>query len=351
MLKPINSIIKDSIGNIIYRGNVVTGTVAVDNGDGSYDVFISESDRAYPKIFTLSRNPNLEVGDKVRILYKNGCKEMPIILPPVTVKPIAVGRIFVYFYLTSTTSYIESYDNNGVLIASFIINEIPDRSNAMCIDSDDNIYYIDIAGGNFNIIRKLDKDGNLLLSKTITRGEAIAIGPDGFIYERGYDSNWNAHIIKRNRSDLGIVSKMAFPYVDRYKGLVLDSDGYIYSYQSYTDLLEKWDFTSATRIAYRAMTLDRVSLAIVGNFVGGNTTYPSPNHAWTIPKSLDEDITDWTLDGVTLPYATGSIGGDFLFGGNYPGQIGRYKSDRTKVWSINSSGDSNVIEQIAAYPF
>ena len=83
MLKPINSIIKDSIGNIMFRGNVVTGTVAVDNGDGSYDVFISESDRAYPKIFTLSANPDLAVSDKVRILYKNGCKELPIILPPV----------------------------------------------------------------------------------------------------------------------------------------------------------------------------------------------------------------------------------------------------------------------------
>jgi len=82
MLKPINSIIKDNIGNIIYWGNVVTGIVATDNGDGSYDVFISESDRAYPKIFTLSANPDLAIGDKVRILYKNGCKELPIILPP-----------------------------------------------------------------------------------------------------------------------------------------------------------------------------------------------------------------------------------------------------------------------------
>jgi len=85
MLKPISAIIKDSIGNITYRGNVVTGTVAVVRGNGSYDVFISESDRAYPKIFTLSRNPDLAVGDKVRILYKNGCKELPIILPPTSV--------------------------------------------------------------------------------------------------------------------------------------------------------------------------------------------------------------------------------------------------------------------------
>jgi len=84
MLKPVSAIIKDSIANIMYRGNVVTGTVAVVNGDGSYDVFISESDRAYPKIFTLSANPDLAVGDKVRILYKGGCKELPIILPPTT---------------------------------------------------------------------------------------------------------------------------------------------------------------------------------------------------------------------------------------------------------------------------
>ena len=80
MLKPVSAIIKDSIGNIMYRGNVVTGTVAVVNGDGSYDCYISESDRAYPKIFTLSANPDLAVGDKVRILYKGGCKELPIIL-------------------------------------------------------------------------------------------------------------------------------------------------------------------------------------------------------------------------------------------------------------------------------
>jgi len=83
MLSPVNSIIKNAIGDIIYRGNVVTGIVATDNGNGSYDCYISESDVAYPKIFTLSRNPNLEVGDKVRILYKGGNKELPIILPPI----------------------------------------------------------------------------------------------------------------------------------------------------------------------------------------------------------------------------------------------------------------------------
>ena len=83
MLKPINTIIKDSIGNIVFRGNVVTGIIATNHSDGSYDVFISESDKAYPKVRTLSQNPDLAVGDKVRILYKDGCRELPIILPPV----------------------------------------------------------------------------------------------------------------------------------------------------------------------------------------------------------------------------------------------------------------------------
>lgn len=139
MLKPINSIIKDSIRNIIYRGNVVTGTVAVDNGDGSYDVFISESDRAYPKIFTLSANPNLAVGDKVRILYMNGCKELPIILPPTASliqlfeSYLADGATeFSYFYANSwwrgqtfTTTSAHTINYIELLLARRYSNSIP----------------------------------------------------------------------------------------------------------------------------------------------------------------------------------------------------------------------------------
>jgi len=82
MLNQVNAMIKNSIGDIVYRGNVVTGVVAKDNGNKSYDCYIMESNVAYPGIFTLSANPNLAVGDTVRILYRNGNKELPIILPP-----------------------------------------------------------------------------------------------------------------------------------------------------------------------------------------------------------------------------------------------------------------------------
>jgi len=119
MLRPINAIIRDNVGNIIHRGFVVTGEVAVDNGNGSYNVYIAGEAKAYPKIFTLARNPDLAAGDKVRILYKNGCKELPIILPPTkpTAPPVILtliscdilsGRIYIH---TGITSVIASYFN------------------------------------------------------------------------------------------------------------------------------------------------------------------------------------------------------------------------------------------------
>jgi len=98
MLRPINAIIKDNVGNIIHRGFVVTGEITKDNGNKSYDVKIAGEEKEYPRVFTLSRNPDLAVGDKVRILYKNGCKELPIILPPV--KPTVVGDLIICCFET-----------------------------------------------------------------------------------------------------------------------------------------------------------------------------------------------------------------------------------------------------------
>jgi len=107
MLRPINEIIRNTVGNIIHRGFVVTGEVAVDNGDGSYDVFIAEEAKAYPKVYTLARNPDLVVGDKVRILYKNGCKELPIILPPV--KPTELIKLFESYFAPDAQLFNYSY--------------------------------------------------------------------------------------------------------------------------------------------------------------------------------------------------------------------------------------------------
>jgi len=101
MLRPIRKLISENVGSIIHREALVLGEVKKDNNDGSYDVEIFGDSEAYPRIFTLSRNPDLKVGDKVRILYKNGCKELPIILPPVVAQ---------YLYtVEATTDYRPIY--------------------------------------------------------------------------------------------------------------------------------------------------------------------------------------------------------------------------------------------------
>jgi len=71
---------RNLLGNIKYRNNVVTGEVAVDNGNYTYDVYLSGSAVAYPNIPTTMREPDFAVGDAVEILIEYGNKEMPIII-------------------------------------------------------------------------------------------------------------------------------------------------------------------------------------------------------------------------------------------------------------------------------
>lgn len=80
MLNLPNEILDNTVGNIKYRNNVVTGEVAVDNGNNTYDCYISGSDVAYPKIPTTFKQPDFEVGEAVEILIEYGNKEMPIII-------------------------------------------------------------------------------------------------------------------------------------------------------------------------------------------------------------------------------------------------------------------------------
>ncbi len=118
MLKPVSALIKNSTENIIYRGNIVTGIVATDNGNKSYDCYISESEYAYPKIFTLSRNPQLEVGDKVRILYQNGNKELPIILPPTMAKEEEDNTIVVTLEASSITELLANINGEIIFVGN-----------------------------------------------------------------------------------------------------------------------------------------------------------------------------------------------------------------------------------------
>jgi len=351
MLKPISAIIKDSIGNIIFRGNVVTGTVAVVRGNGSYDVFISESDRAYPKIFTLSRNPDLAVGDKVRILYKNGCKELPIILPPTI--SIGANIIFVMYQDYAGNNFIKTYNSNGTLITSWAMPTGYYETNCICVDSSNNIYI------NYGTsIVKRDSSGNILLAKTgIDSADAIAIGADGYIYTR---EDWGGDdvLVKRNTSDLDSVSHIAL-YNKNWYGLAFDSNNNFYMCSFTDNRMEKWQYTDYGRIITKIINTagaDDSGLCIVGNTI---SMAAGIQKAFTMPTDLSTNESDFYL-GKIEDYVYGtpaSLGNSYLFVGDYLGThlvMQSYNSSRLLVWQINvTNPGSNTVDSAAvtAYPF
>jgi len=354
MLKPISTIIKDSIGNITYRGNVVTGTVAVVRGDGSYDVFISESEKAYPKIFTLSANPDLAVGDKVRILYKNGCKELPIILPPTTV----VSNFIFVVYQSGGSFYLNRYTYNGVLNAELgILSEIAaGNPYKMCVDSNQNIYIFNYAYPNMTIY-KYDKNGNHLLTKALPAlTHFVYISPNGYLYTLVYLSNT---ITERNLSDLEINSTYTLTSGNRFYYITFDSDGYFYTYN--WDSLssakwgyEKWEYNIG-RIAVHLQTNNASSYdswVVAGDYIG--CSYSTP---YTITKALNANRVSWTLNEITTLYRMASISGYFIcLGRDVSGKLimEKYTPERVRQWKTEVATSFTANLQycgIAAYPF
>ena len=75
-----DNILDSTIGNIKYRNNIVTGVVAVDNGNNTYDCYISGADVAYPNIPTTLPDPDFKVDDPVEIAIEYGNNQMFIII-------------------------------------------------------------------------------------------------------------------------------------------------------------------------------------------------------------------------------------------------------------------------------
>jgi len=305
MLKPINSIIKDSISNIMFRGNVVTGIVATDNGDGSYDVFISESDRAYPKIFTLSSNPDLAVGDKVRILYKNGCKELPIILPPV--KPSGVKNIYVVYKKNSNSKYylirINSDDSITEIaeLAELATGNDPslvriltdNNGNVYCLKQNENPYPQPFV----HTLYKYNSSGVLQVTKVLAENEMFGfIASDGYLYTMISNDD---EIHKRNLSNLETVDTINLTNGHRYYYLCFDSDGYLYTYdRDYPGeaAFIKWEMGVGVAefhqqgLSYLSAWAD---YALLGSNIAHDYFYAGI--AGIISSNLDSDMEIWSM--------------------------------------------------------
>lgn len=357
MLRPINAIIQDNVGNIIHRGFVVTGEVAVDNGDGSYDVYIAGEAKAYPKIFTLARNPDLSVGDTVRILYKNGCKELPIILPPV--KPTAI-RYHAFAFLCGKDigagwhDYLSLYDLDGNVIKEIIIDDYAwGTYNQTCLDPQGNVY--NATGG--EKIRKYDRELNLLLTHDIEEAAnwitAINMGSDGYLYTleviaSGYDTK------KRSILDLTIqesihISTDPSSYFD---GLCLDTSGNFYVWNRHDDYVEKYN-SSGAKIASHYIDCTPVPcFGVIGmTLYFGGATYPY--EGYYLPTNLSSH-TIWEPEHAVNYRLTVVDGTHIICAGwaeNNDSILAKYDSNRNLIWRKVIGGGGGNPWDIGAYNF
>jgi len=361
MFKPINSIIKDSIGNIIYRGNVVTGIVATDNGDKSYDVFISESEKAYPHIFTLSANPILAVGDKVRILYKNGCKELPIILPP-SIPTIGI-LAFTYCRNSSFGNNVAIYDLDSNLIANveYSSSNYGTDFNGVAVDMNGNIY---VAGRWSNKLLKLDKDGNKLIEVSSNQCVQVAIAPDGFVWTWGANSVWDYVFTKWNPDTLAKEDEFLSSGNSFYFGMAFDDSGYLYAGNNDDNYVEKWDVITHSRIAYMepsAVSATWTCLAVIGNTLYATdwteSTYRRGD-IFTCPTDLSSDFVPHNLSEITgYDMANGiTTDGNYLYvlvGSNSTTDviIYKYTTNFSLIWSVIVPKPSYESLSISVYPF
>ena len=378
MLKPISAIIKDSIGNIMFRGNVVTGIVAKDNGNKSYDCYISESEVAYPRIFTLSRNPDLEVGDKVRILYKNGDRNNPIILPPTVVSDF----IFV-LYQAGGNYYLNRYTYNGVLSAELgVLPEIAvGNPYKMLVDSSNNVYIVSF-NYPFRTLYKYDSNGKYIKEIEITQEEYgnkqnyFTLASDGYIYsmENRMSPTYINRIHKRNTDDLKVDQIYDITSGDcYYYYLTFDNAEYFYSY--HVDLVdglktgyEKWKLGGGKvgfhKQANAASSYD--SWQVAGDFIGCVASQYSAD-AYILDKSLSADRVLWNLTGISTLYRLTSESDYFICLGKSADNkliMEKYSPERVrqewreenkvKIYEVEiaTSFTANLQYcEIAAYPF
>ncbi|GAI87052.1 unnamed protein product [marine sediment metagenome] len=352
MLRPINAIIKDSIGNIIHRGIVVTGEVTKDNGNKSYDVKIAGEEKEYPRVFTLSRNPDLAVGDKVRILYKNGCKELPIILPPVTTVVTAAPLIVVLVPEESYEKYhLKVYDLDGDLVYDFDITseDVYRETDCLAVDSQNNIYYIRSG----NILVKRDINGNELKAEAIAGyPESIAIGADGYLYTR----QQYGEVHKRDVNTFASQGYISLTPGKNYYGLCLDSDGNYYTVNSSDDKIEKWS-SAGVKLASRSISrAGSCSLGSRGNFII-RVSQEGMGYSYIIDNNLTSEEV-YTLTGNIFEQSgAGSLSNKDLFVGTSFDDgncyLEKYSTDLSLDWSVvimdTEWWEYNV--QVKAYSF
>jgi len=363
-----NLIIRNDLYNQIkYRENVVRGTVTAVNNNGTYSVRFKCEDTSYPFVPTYAKNSNLQIGDRVTVLFEGRNREMPKILAfadnyseednrvkhsdwILTAPTVPLIAVIVEDYASG--DYLKYYDLDGNIQNAYSYyfgdNIIYFETDCMAMDSDNNVYYIKSP----NYLAKIDLEGNETSVAIAGYPESIAIGADGYIYTR----EQNGEIHKRNKTTFVSQSHITITAAKSYYGLVLDSAGNIYTVNYSDGEIEKWS-SAGVKIANHAIAnANSSSLGLVGNYII-RTSLLGAGHSYKIHKDLGNDETVFNLTNIGYQHGCGSLSNKYLFVGennsNYKLYLEKYNTGDSLDWSIiaENSGYSPNNSMVAAYPF
>ena len=363
MLKPINAFIKGAVDNIVHRRNLVTGIITADNSDKSYAVEIGESGKSIKRIFTLSPDPDLVVGDKARVLYRGGNKEDMILLAPTKL----YVDIIAYIYYAGGKSYVAIFDLDGNFIkeVNYYGSSYATGNDGVAVDKNGNIH---IAGRWSDKLLKLDSEGNTLKEITYTTAtpNQVAIDPDGYVWVYEWDDDGDYYVRKREPTTLEIIDEvnMTSSALKDYNGMAFDSSGYLYMVDWHNGNIEKWDVDSRTRVTWRALAGGAEdhpissSLAVIGSdLVLVQWAAFDKGDYWTCPTDLSANFIPHTLaefgGSSWVESITAVNGSHFIVCGDTSGEqqaIVKYNTGFSLVWNKPYNGLGGGLS-ISAYPF
>lgn len=192
--------------------------------------------------------------------------------------------------------YILSFGNNGETINAFYIgDDYYWGQNNICANSD-NIYVL----RNNNTIVKLDLSGNVVTTQSVSGVGAYSIAiKDDYIIVRGRHSDFH-YLQKRNLDTLAIVGSGEIlkwsSSATAYKGLAIDSDGYIYTINLADNLLEKWkweDTLEDDNITEEDVHIDTDIIDVDIDIPTGTII---EFYTWdTLPSPLEESTEYWAI--------------------------------------------------------
>lgn len=324
-----NLIIRNDLYNQIkYRENVIRGTVTAVNNNGTYNVRFKCESISYPNVSTYAKNSNLQIGDRVTVLFEGRNREMPKILAFADnyseednrvkhsdwiLEEPAVAGIYVVYKKTSDGKYYLVRINSDDSITE--IAELPELATGndaklvrILTDSSGNIYALKQENDGSYVPYQLtwfkyNSSGILQISKITIGTKQLEgfIALDGYLYTHNFDGD---KLYKRSLSTLEIEEIISLTIGHRYRYLCFDSDGHLYTYdRDFTEgaAFVKWELKNAVLESHvqGAQSLSSWNdWSLLGDNIVTDSNILSTGYSGIIDIPLASNMITWSANDI-----------------------------------------------------